>query len=70
MASPAHSALLPPGSGLALLADARSCPGTDEFLGAHQATTDFFLGRWLVIIVFGEVYHAGISYRALRRSRV
>ncbi len=27
------------------------------------------LGLCLVIIVFGEVYHAGISYRSLRRSR-
>ncbi len=49
MASPAHSALLPPGSGLALFADALSCPGTDEFLGAHQATTDFFLGGRLFV---------------------
>ena len=49
MASPAHSALRPPGSGLAFVADALSCPGTDEFLGAHQATTDFFLDRRLVV---------------------
>ncbi len=49
MASPANSALLPHGSGLAPLADALSFPGTDEFLSAHQATTDFFLGRGLTV---------------------
>jgi len=49
MANLDHSALLPPGSGLAFVADALSCPGTDEFLDANQATTDFFLGRRLVV---------------------